>query len=62
MYWSRDLNRVVSTTVGSILEGVDQLNKYMETVAKGRLVRWSDSGREELCIDTATGLRGIVID
>ena len=45
MYWSKDLRRPVTKTVGSILQGgVEQLTMYMETVAKGQTNNWNDSG------------------
>ncbi|RUS19136.1 hypothetical protein BC937DRAFT_87959 [Endogone sp. FLAS-F59071] len=45
MYWSKDLGRPETKTVSSILEGgVKQLTMYMETVAKGQIKRWNDSG------------------
>ena len=45
MYWSKDLRRPVTKTVGSILEdGVEQLTMYMETVAKGQTNNWNNSG------------------
>src|SRR5205823_12302439 len=45
MYWSKDLGRPITKTVGSILEdGVEQLTMYMETVAKGQTNNWNDSG------------------
>jgi len=45
MYWSKDLGRPVTKTVGSILaDGVEQLNMYMETIAKGETNNWNNSG------------------
>ena len=67
MYWSRDLRRPVTKTVGSILEGgVEQLMMYMEAVAKGQTKSWNDStrglrlGMEVIfCMDTSLwGLGG----
>ena len=45
VYWSKDSGESETKTVSSILEGgVEQLTKYVETVAKGQPKHWTDSG------------------
>jgi len=65
MYWSKDLGQPETKTVGSILEGgMEQLTRYMKTVAKGQTKGWDDSGIWDKRIKVGNGgdlLQGHVI-
>ncbi|RGB35316.1 hypothetical protein C1646_759487 [Rhizophagus diaphanus] len=44
-YWSKEDKKTNLTTIGEILNnGVNQLNSYMKTISKGRVINYSSSG------------------
>ncbi|GET60336.1 hypothetical protein GLOIN_2v1476919 [Rhizophagus irregularis DAOM 181602=DAOM 197198] len=44
-YWSKEYKRTNQTTIGEVLNsGISQLESYMNTISKGRVVDYSSSG------------------
>ena len=65
MYYSSEKKQPVITTVGEIIEGgLEQLKRYMETIAKGHVLTYADSGIFDKRVSVRSGtciLAGYVI-
>ncbi|PKY51761.1 hypothetical protein RhiirA4_424753 [Rhizophagus irregularis] len=65
-YWSKEDKKTNLTTIGEILNnGVNQLNSYMKTISKGRVMNYSSSGvfdkRIKITKSKPNKLKGFVI-
>ncbi|CAB4444547.1 unnamed protein product [Rhizophagus irregularis] len=65
-YWSKEDKKTNITTIGEILNnGVNQLNSYMKTISKGRVMNYSSSGvfdkRIKITKSKPNKLKGFVI-
>ncbi|EXX62413.1 Bdf1p [Rhizophagus irregularis DAOM 197198w] len=65
-YWSKEHKRTNQTTIGEVLNsGISQLESYMNTISKGRVVDYSGSGifdeRVKIVKSNPNKLKGFVI-
>ncbi|CAB4388508.1 unnamed protein product [Rhizophagus irregularis] len=65
-YWSKEHKRTNQTTIGEVLNsGINQLESYMNTISKGRVVDYSGSGifdeRVKIVKSNPNKLKGFVI-
>ncbi|GBC33537.2 hypothetical protein GLOIN_2v1817937 [Rhizophagus irregularis DAOM 181602=DAOM 197198] len=65
-YWSKEHKRTNQTTIGEVLNsGISQLESYMNTISKGRVVDYSSSGifdkRVKIVKSNPNKLKGFVI-
>ncbi|PKC01933.1 hypothetical protein RhiirA5_425953, partial [Rhizophagus irregularis] len=65
-YWSKEYKRTNQTTIGEVLNsGISQLESYMNTISKGRVVDYSSSGifdeRVKIVKSNPNKLKGFVI-
>ncbi|CAB4380152.1 unnamed protein product [Rhizophagus irregularis] len=65
-YWSKEYKRTNQTTIGEVLNsGIIQLESYMNTISKGRVVDYSSSGifdeRVKIVKSNPNKLKGFVI-
>ncbi|PKY48292.1 hypothetical protein RhiirA4_463850 [Rhizophagus irregularis] len=65
-YWSKEDKKTKLTTIGEILNnGLNQLNSYMKTISKGKVINYSSSGvfdeRVKITKSKPNKLKGFVI-